>query len=250
LRKNCDIGCSVFKSLKNKNVFLTGASGGIGKELAFEFASAGCNLFLTGRDRDKLESLTGEILKLNPDVSVTYQSGDLESLREVEYLIQSSRMLLGRIDILVNCAGSFIVKPLSKTSLEDYEKCFNINVRAPFLFSKHFADDMTEEGWGRIINIGSSSSYSGFKETSLYCSSKHALLGMSRSICDELKEKNVKTFCFSPGSVKTEMGKKVKNQDFSTFIDPKELAEYIVYTISFDSNMITEELRINRFKVK
>lgn len=240
----------MLESLKNKNVFLTGASGGIGRELAFEFASAGCNLFLTGRDKSKLDSLSKDILKEHSSILISCQSGDLESSQEVEYLIHSSRLALGHIDILINCAGSFIVKSLFESSLEDYEKCFNINVRAPFLFSKHFAEDMTERGWGRIINIGSSSSYSGFKETSLYCSSKHALLGLSRSICDELKEKNVKTFCFSPGSVKTEMGKKVKNQDFSTFIDPKELAEYIVYTISFDSNMITEELRINRFKVK
>tara|TARA_R110001592_G_scaffold192981_1_gene440064 strand:- start:464 stop:685 length:222 start_codon:yes stop_codon:yes gene_type:complete len=73
---------------------------------------------------------------------------------------------------------------------------------------------------------------------------------MSRSFYDELKDHNIKTFCFSPGSVKTEMGKKVKNQDFSTFIDPEELAEYIVFTISFDSDMISEELRINRFKIQ
>ena len=237
-------------SLKGKNVFLTGATGGIGRELAFQFARSGCNLFLTGRERERLSDLADNILSEDNQVTVSYQAGDLENSQDVFLLVDGVSRSLGDIDILVNCAGSFIVKSLFESSLDDFDKSFNVNVRAPFVFSREFAKSMSKAGWGRIINIGSSSSYSGFSNTSLYCSSKHALLGMSRAFYDELKDHNIKTFCFSPGSVKTEMGKKVKNQDFSTFIDPVELAEYIVFTISFDSDMISEELRINRFKIQ
>ena len=237
-------------SLKGKNVFLTGATGGIGRELAFQFARSGCNLFLTGRERERLSDLADSILSEDNQVTVSYQAGDLENSQDVFLLVDGVSRSLGDIDILVNCAGSFIVKSLFEASLDDFDKSFNVNVRAPFVFSREFAKSMSKAGWGRIINIGSSSSYSGFSNTSLYCSSKHALLGMSRAFYDELKDHNIKTFCFSPGSVKTEMGKKVKNQDFSTFIDPVELAEYIVFTISFDSDMISEELRINRFKIQ
>ncbi len=237
-------------SLKGKNVFLTGATGGIGRELAFQFARSGCNLFLTGRERERLSDLADNILSEDNQVTVSYQAGDLENSQDVLSLVDGVSHSLGDIDILVNCAGSFIVKSLFESSLDDFDKSFNVNVRAPFVFSREFAKSMSKAGWGRIINIGSSSSYSGFSNTSLYCSSKHALLGMSRAFYDELKDHNIKTFCFSPGSVKTEMGKKVKNQDFSTFIDPVELAEYIVFTISFDSDMISEELRINRFKIQ
>tara|TARA_R110002072_G_scaffold155896_2_gene306330 strand:+ start:414 stop:1139 length:726 start_codon:yes stop_codon:yes gene_type:complete len=238
-------------SLKGKNVFLTGATGGIGRELAYQFARSGCNLFLTGRDRERLSDLVDEIVSIDKHYGTTgFQAGDLENTQDVLSLVEGANNCLGKIDILVNCAGSFIVKPLFESSLDDFDMSFNVNVRAPFLFSREFAKSMSKSGWGRIINIGSSSSYSGFSNTSLYCSSKHALLGMSRSFYDELKDHNIKTFCFSPGSVKTEMGKKVKNQDFSTFIDPEELAEYIVFTISFDSDMISEELRINRFKIQ
>ena len=237
-------------SLKGKNVFLTGATGGIGRELAFQFARSGCNLLLTGRERERLSDLADSILSEDNQVTVSYQAGDLENSQDVFLLVDGVSRSLGDIDILVNCAGSFIVKSLFESSLDDFDKSFNVNVRAPFVFSREFAKSMSKAGWGRIINIGSSSSYSGFSNTSLYCSSKHALLGMSRAFYDELKDHNIKTFCFSPGSVKTEMGKKVKNQDFSTFIDPVELAEYIVFTISFDSDMISEELRINRFKIQ
>ena len=168
----------------------------------------------------------------------------------MKFLISNVRDTIKSVDVLVNCAGVFIVKSISESSVEDFERCFNVNVKAPFFLSKVFSKDMIKKKWGRIINIGSSSSYNGYRGTSLYCSSKHALLGLSRSLYDELKDYNIKTFCFSPGSVKTKMGKKVKNQDFSTFIEPEELSRYVVLTISFDSDMISEELRINRFNTQ
>jgi len=236
-------------SLKTKNVLLTGASGGIGESLALELARSGCNLFLTGRNEEKLRLLKNNILSTKEDVRVYYKSCDLEKEDDLKSLVSNIRDTIRSVDILINCAGVFIVKPICETTVEDYEKCFNVNVKAPFFLSKVFSKDMIEKKWGRIVNIGSSSSYNGYKETSLYCASKHALLGISRSLYDELKSYNIKTFCFSPGSVKTKMGKKVKNQDFSTFIEPEELSKYITLTISFDSDMITEEVRINRFNI-
>ena len=236
-------------SLNAKNVFLTGASGGIGESLALEFAKSGCNLFLTGRNEEKLRLLKEHILDLE-DVHVFYKSCDLENENDLKFLISNVRDTIKSVDVLVNCAGVFIVKSISESSVEDFERCFNVNVKAPFFLSKVFSKDMIKKKWGRIINIGSSSSYNGYRGTSLYCSSKHALLGLSRSLYDELKDYNIKTFSFSPGSVKTKMGKKVKNQDFSTFIEPEELSRYVVLTISFDSDMISEELRINRFNTQ
>ena len=89
--------------------------------------------------------------------------------------------------------------------------------------------------WGRIVYIGSSSSYAGYKNTSAYCASKHGILGFGRAIQEEVKEKNVRVYTFSPGSIKTKMGKKIKEQNYETFMEPNEIADFIVYTISFDS---------------
>ena len=93
---------------------------------------------------------------------------------------------------------------------------------------------MVSKKWWRIVNIGSSSSYNGFKNTSIYCSSKHALLGLSRSLHDELKEHNIRTFCVSPGSIKTSMGKRVIGQNYDTFMDPKEIAEWLKAKLVID----------------
>jgi len=232
--------------LLNKNCFITGATGGIGKKIAFQLASTGCNLFLTAQKSNELSKLRRKILEENENIEVFYEKGNLEKIQDIQKIIKTCRKKIDSIDMLVNCAGIFPQNFLSKSTLKIFESCFSVNVRAPFIFSKEFSQDMTKKKWGRIINIGSSSAYAGFKETSIYCASKHALLGLSRSLHQELKEKNVRTFCFSPGSVQTKMGRKVKNQHFETFIDPHEIAKIIVQVISYDNEMIIDEVRLDR----
>ena len=129
-------------------------------------------------------------------------------------------------------------------------KTINVNLIAPFIFMREFSKEMIDNNWGRIINIGSSSSYSGFKNTSAYCATKHAILGLSRSIHDELKEYNVRTYCISPSSAQSKMGEKSVDQDFSTFLDPKDIADFISYAISFDSNLMIEEILLKRLYTK
>lgn len=238
-------------SLKGKKCFITGATGGIGECIAFQLVENDCNLFLTATNADKLKDLQNRLQQISTgDSVITYGSADLNKIDDIQAIVDEAKAKLGSVDILINCAGIFPVKSLGDSSLEDFEVCFNINVRAPFLLSKLLSADMVMNRWGRIVNIGSSSAYSGFKETSIYCASKHALLGLSRSLQDELKKYNVRTFCISPGSVKTKMGMKVKNQNFETFIKPQEIAEYVCFVLSFDGGMISEELRLNRMVIE
>jgi len=239
------------KILNNKNCFLTGATGGIGKCIAMKMAENKCNLFLTSPSTGELKRLKEKLKSVHGNgIKVFYKAGDLNKVEDIKRIIEKVRGSLKSIDILINCAGVFPVKSLQDSGLEDYENCFNVNIRAPFLFCKAFSQSMIKNKWGRIVNIGSSSAYSGFKETSIYCASKHALLGLSRSLHDELKKDNIRTFCVSPASVKTEMGKLAKNQNFNTFINPEEIAEYIVFIISFDKEMVSEEIRLNRMIIQ
>lgn len=242
---------NLFSMLENKNVFITGASGGLGAYIAKEFARYGCNLYLTGREEKRLIEAIDRLRSLmQVDKKVYFKTGDLQNDNDIYDLIRDAKSKFKNIDILINCAGVFIVNPIGKTDDQSFDNCFNVNVKAPFIFCREFITDMARNKWGRIINIGSSSSYSGFKETSAYCASKHALLGLTRSLHDEYKQDNVRAFCFSPGSIKTEMGRKVKNQDFETFIDPQEIARYIAFSISFDGEMVSDEVRLNRVNVQ
>ena len=212
----------MYKVLKDKKVIVTGAGGGLGKELVNEFRSHGCEVFPIAR-----------------------QHGDLTDPETIEKIKKTYKS----IDILINCAGLFLIKPLLETSLVEYEKMFNINVKAPFMLSKAFAPHMIKNKWGRIVNIASSSAYNGGADTGLYCMTKHALLGMSKSLYVELKSHGVRVHNVSPGSIQTKMGAGDYRQDFSTFIKPKEIASYISFVISFDSEMVVEETRLNRISV-
>ena len=114
------------------------------------------------------------------------------------------------------------------------------------LIIKEFLSNMKAKKWGRIVNIGSSSSYAGFAKTVVYCTAKHALLGFSRSINEEFKSYGIRSYIFSPGSIKTKMGKLVKKQKYKDFIEPNELSSLILSIIKQNNNMITEEIKINR----
>jgi len=235
--------------LKNKNCLITGATGGLGKEIAMELAKKGANLFLTSKKED-LQKLKLEIIK-NNEIIVEYQCVDLRSDNGVEILIENIREKFSTIDILINCAGENHRKPLSESTIEEYDSCMNLNVRAPFVLSKEFSKDMIKNKWGRIVNIASSGAYNGLKNTSIYRSSKHALLGLSRSLSNELKEFNVRTFCFSPGPMKTQMGKEIINKEnpserFDTFMQTNEIAEFIIFVISFENNLMSPEIRMGR----
>ena len=238
------------KILKNKNCLITGATGGLGKEIVIELAKKKCNLFLTGTNKIKLENLKLEIQKINNSISIEYQLTDLRNDTEINSLVNEIREKLPQIDILVNCAGIFPVNEISKCTIEEYDSCMNLNVRAPFILSKEFSKDMVKNGWGRIVNIASSSAHNGFKNAAIYCSSKHALLGLSRTLFVELKNKNVRTFCISPGSMKTRMAKEdeglLAEHDYNTFMEPNEVAEFIIKIVSYDNEMISQEINLSR----
>lgn len=235
--------------LPGKNCFITGATGGIGKEIARELAASKCNLFLTARDSATLKKLALSLQK-KYNIKVSFFAGDLHKVSDVKKIIQSVNNAFDVIDILINSAGIFEIKPLHESTLEDFEKSYSTNIRAPFIFTKEFSSNMVVQKWGRIVNIGSSSSYSGFSNTSIYCSSKHAILGLSRAVHAELKKHNVRAFCVSPGSTDTKMGRKSVDQNYKTFINPVEIAKTVAFLISFDKEMVIDEIRLNRMIIQ
>lgn len=232
--------------LEGKRVLITGASGGIGKALSFEFASKGCQLALTGRDFSKLKELQNELLLKFESLEVECHSADLSSDKEILEIIER----FGNADILINNAGVFPIKNLLTSTLEEFDQCMAINVRAPFILCNHFGSSMKKRNWGRIVNIGSSSAYYGNGSSGVYCTSKHALLGLTRSLYQELREGGVRVFSVSPGSAQTSMGKTDVKQNYETFIKPHEIAEYVSFIVSYDKEMISEEIRLNRILVK
>jgi NAD(P)-dependent dehydrogenase (short-subunit alcohol dehydrogenase family) len=235
-------------TLQGRTAVITGASGGVGRAVALELAGLGCRLFLTGRNGTRLSATRADVSALGP--AAHDHVADLSDPSDVENLAIQAVKTMGQVDMLINSAGLFPVTSLQETAPEEFDQCFAVNVRAPFVLMRRLAPAMAERSWGRIVNIASSSAYAGFRNTSVYCASKHALLGLSRALYQELKGQGVRVYCLSPGSIQTEMGRSVPGQVFETFIRPDEIARYIAFMISFDAEMISEEVRLNRVIVQ
>ena len=232
--------------LKNKNCLITGATGGLGTALSIEFAKNNCNLFLTSRNNHNLKILKSQLETQNKTITVKTFSADLSNLTEINNLIKEIRKSYTTIDILINCAGILPIKFIQDSTVDDFDECFNINVLPSIILTKEFSKDMTDQRWGRIVNIASSGAYNGQEKTIIYRASKHALLGFSKAVHKELRDYNVRTFCISPGPIKTKMGEILENENYQTFINPSDIADFITNLISYDTEMFSEEIRLGR----
>jgi len=224
---------------KNKNIAITGAAGGLGKEFVFQLHDLGANIFSI------ISRSSGD--RHIKSASKAIHRCDFTSNEDIEELTKKD--FFNEIDILINCAGAWLLETIEEINLSDYDKIMNINVKAPFALSTRCARSMKNKKKGIIVNIGSSSSYNGCGDAGAYSTSKHALLGMSRSLAKSLKKHDIKVLMYSPGSIQTKMGKQDFRQDFNTFLDPQKVAEYIIYATSLSDDMIIDESRINRISI-
>lgn len=237
-------------NFQNKKALITGATGGIGKELSINLVNQGVDVCLTGTNLNKLRLLKKKLSSLTNNVNIIIYPCDLSKDKNIHNLIKFINKNFSHLDYLFNNAGIFNPKKINKENNRNIEKMFQVNVLAPIYLSKYFSLKMKKRKFGRIINIGSSSSYAGFKDTSIYCSTKHALLGFSRSLHDELKSFNVRVLSVSPGTVNTKMAKKIKNQNKKTFIEPKNVAKIVTHLLTYNENMVIDEIRLNRIDVQ
>ncbi len=230
------------------NVVISGATGGVGKAVAYLFASKGYSIILLGRNIEKLSELS-EYISENYKVSVDFYQCSAENIEEVRNCIKDINKFTEKIDLLINIAGVFPHGPILEMSESSYDNCMDVNLKLPYLLSIGLFDKLKKNCGGKIINIGSSSSYAGFKNTVIYCASKHALLGFSRALHDEWKEHGVSVHCISPGTIDTDMAD-VLSQDKSTYIKVDEFSE-LVYDVSrYSGNMLVEEVRAVRRTIR
>ncbi|MDG1156229.1 MAG: SDR family NAD(P)-dependent oxidoreductase [Litorivicinaceae bacterium] len=226
-----------------KTALITGATGAIGSAVAKRLAQEKVNLILISSGEDRLNKLKEDFS--SHDIETEGIICDLSSLTELTHLI-NNELKNRRVDILINSAGVFPNKPIHEMKPEDYLSVLNVNLNAAYLLCASMSSGMVQSSWGRIVNVGSSSCYSGFRNTTAYCVSKHGMLGLSRSLHDELKDLGVRVYNISPSSTQGRMGLATVGQDYSTFLDPDEVADYIMFVISHDGNVMSEEVFLKR----
>ena len=178
------------------------------------------------------------------------EEGIIADLRyDVNYLCHAVLKEIGVPDIIINSAGILPRGRINDTTDETIQDAFHINVIAPIRIIRFFISEMMERKSGYIINIGSSSAYEGAAANrTIYSSNKHALLGFTRALADEVWRYGIRVHIISPASVDTRMHVDTPGYDRDSLIRPKELAEAVIYLVKADGPGIVNELRINRFK--
>lgn len=190
--------------LQNKVALVTGASRGIGKETAILLASHGASVAICARNQQDCDEVVNYI-KATFNTPVFAGVCDVGNEQDVKQFVEKSVEQLGPIDILINNAGTMLLKPFTETTTEEWTNMFEINVHAPFYFSKEVVAGMKERQSGAIVNIASIWGTKGGPDRSAYIASKHAIIGFSKALGEELKPYNVRVNAVCPGPVDTKM---------------------------------------------
>jgi len=196
--------CLKMNSLKNKNVFITGASSGIGKACAAAFAKEGANLILTARRVDRINQLSKE-LKNKYGVDTLSFKLDVRNYDEVQKVISSINNDWKKIDILLNNAG--LARGLSKIyegKKEDWEEMIDTNVKGLLYVTRCILPGMIERKSGHVINIGSIAGHYVYPLGNVYAATKFAVKALSRAIRIDVLDKGIKVSSVDPGLVETE----------------------------------------------
>ena len=237
-------------NLENKNIIVTGASGGIGNSIIKKLNEAGANILASGTRIEKLEELKKnfeglKILKF--DIS---QSDKIE-----EFIENATNELGGSLDGIVNNAGITQDNLAIRMSLDEWQKVININLTSTFLMSKFAIKKMLKNKSGKIVNITSVVGHTGNLGQANYTASKAGIVAMSKSLAIEYAKKNININCISPGFIKTAMTDKIEDKFKEIIIskipsarlgEPDDIANAVLFLISDQSNYINgETLHVN-----
>ncbi len=222
-------------------VWITGASRGIGAAIARAFAETGARVVLTGRNVNALRKNAAMINQSGGQAS--WLRCDVSSEKNVSHTAQKIAKRLGKIDVLVNNAGVTYFKPFLTTTARNFDRVFTINLRGAFLCIKAVLPAMVKRKEGFIINIGSVSATTTFKNSSVYASSKAGLLAMSRGLRIEVRKLGIRVIDILPGAVETEMWDKRERKKYGRkMMQPEDVAEVVISVYRQPRRVMTEEI--------
>ena len=232
-------------NLKDKNIIVTGASGGIGNSIVKKLNESGANILASGTRIEKLEELKKnfkniKILKF--DIS---QSDKIE-----EFIENATNELGGSLDGIINNAGITQDNLAIRMSLDEWQKVININLTSTFLMSKFAIKKMLKNKSGKIVNITSVVGHTGNLGQANYTASKAGIVAMSKSLAIEYAKKNINVNCISPGFIKTAMTDKIDDKFKEVIVskipsarlgEPDDIANAVLFLSSDQSDYINGE---------
>ena len=232
--------------LNNKVALVTGASRGIGKEIAKVVSQAGAHVVCLARSEKKIKELCDLIN--NNNGSASYYCCDINDHKKFSEIIKSIVTKLGSLDILINNAGITRDSLLLRLSEENWDIVLDTNLKATFQSIKASLRPMFKNKFGRIINITSIVGLTGNQGQANYAASKSGLIGMSKSIAKEVASRGITINCIAPGWIETEMTNEIPKDSKEDLIkkipigkigEPKDIAYTVLFLASEEAKYIT-----------
>jgi 3-oxoacyl-[acyl-carrier protein] reductase len=224
--------------LREKVALVSGAGRGIGRAVALALSADGCRVVLTARTQSELDAVAREIADQGGLASTI--AADLTDDDDLHRLVQGC----GPIDILVNNAGWGVRASVVRSRVDDWERTWRLNLRAPMILAKEFLPHMIQQGSGAVINIGSVSGKTGEANGSAYSASKFGLIGFTQSLYEEVREQGVKVAVILPGFVDTPMIPPVKHLDRAKMIQPEDVAEAVLFVLQASDRCCPVEVTV------
>ncbi len=225
------------------NAIITGASQGIGKAIALKFAEQQINLALCARKIDALESLKQEILNQNPDIKIEIYSCDVSKKEDLITFAEKAKEDFEQINILVNNAGVFIPGEILKEDDGNLEFQMETNLYSAYHLSRLIVPQMAERGSGHVINMCSIASKIAYPNGGAYSISKFALLGFSKVLREEMKEKGVRVTSILPGATWSNSWAGVELPE-SRLMKAEDIAKVVYTAIDLSDSAVIEDITI------
>ena len=230
-------------NLEGKTALVTGASGGIGAEIAKVLHGAGATVGLSGTRTDPLEALAGELGERAHVLPCNLGDGEA-----VEALPKQAAEAMGSVDILVNNAGITRDNLFMRMSVAEWDEVLNVNLRSAMILSKGVIRGMMKSRWGRIVNISSIVGATGNPGQANYAASKAGLVGMSKSLAYEVASRGITVNAVAPGFITTAMTDKLTDDQKAGILaqvpagrmgEPSEIAAAVLYLASDEAGYVT-----------
>ena len=233
------------QALTDKVAIVTGASRGIGRVIALSLAAAGARVALAARTKTQLEEVQAEIEVLG-GIAAIFPTDMLQEM-DIVRLVQNTAAHFGRLDILVNNAGIGIFGPLVDSRTEDWDRIMSINARGTYIACREAISHLRQSPPTFIVNISSVVGVKGYVNQSAYAASKHAVMGLTKSLAREVQADGIRVHVVCPGGVDTGLvGDARPDLDRSVLMGTQEIADIVLFLVTRRGNAVIDQIDVRR----
>tara|TARA_Y100000389_G_C17451356_1_gene515026 strand:+ start:260 stop:973 length:714 start_codon:yes stop_codon:yes gene_type:complete len=230
-----------------KTVIIFGGSGGIGLEVTKYLYDKGYNLVVTyNKNSSQVKNFLRNKSKSKNKLHLS--KCNFINQQSIKNTIKFAFKKKGEVLYAINCVGIFNYDNLKNFNYKKISNIFKINAFSLIAINQAILQNKNSKKMIKIISIGSSSALDGFKDTYTYCGSKHALLGIIKSLNETIAKKKIINYCLNLGSIKNKMGRKVRGGEFKKFIQTKSVIKALEFLINIELPALPEEIFLKRLR--